>query len=130
MTREIKFRGLDSLTGKWVYGSLVQVSKYGSMAISTLDENGHLKLTEIDRDTASQNTGLKDRNSKEIFEGDIVEREVFAFDKTAVFIGKVTMFEGCWWIDTESAAVLLWNEMHELKVIGNIYENPELLEEK
>lgn len=73
-------------------------------------------------------TGLKDKNGNEIYGGDISKREIFAFGEIRTFIGEIKMFEGCWWIDSGTAAVLLWNEMHELEVIGNIYENPELLE--
>jgi uncharacterized phage protein (TIGR01671 family) len=75
-----------------------------------------------------QYTGLKDKNGKEIYEGDILEREIFAFEQYRTFIGAVKMFEGSWWIDSGTGAVSLWNEMHELKVIGNIYEHPELME--
>lgn len=77
--------------------------------------------------TLLQYTGLKDKNSKEIYEGDIVEREVWAFGEPKIFTGEVKEYECAWWIDSGTAAVRLWNEIHELKIIGNIYENPELL---
>jgi uncharacterized phage protein (TIGR01671 family) len=77
-----------------------------------------------------QYTGIKDKNCKEIYEGDFVKRQVFAFGEPRTFIGEVKMFEGCWWIDNGTAAVPVWNELHQIEVIGNIYENPELLEEE
>ncbi|WP_078597135.1 YopX family protein [Evansella clarkii] len=85
------------------------------------DENGEITLREF--------IGIKDKNCKEIYEGDFVKRQVFAFGEPRTFIGEVKMFEGCWWIDNGTAAVPVWNELHQIEVIGNIYENPELLEE-
>ena len=82
----------------------------------------------IDNRTIGQFTGQRDVNHIEIYDGDIVERHVKAFGELRVFIGAVKRYGGCWWIDTKSAAVPLWDEMHALKIIGNIYENPNLLE--
>jgi len=72
-------------------------------------------------------TGLKDKNSKEIYEGDIV-----AF---LSFQGQVVMDDGSWYMiplgkeDNVDNIEFLYNYNDEmLEVIGNIYENPELLE--
>ncbi|AAU85068.1 hypothetical protein BCBBV1cgp21 [Bacillus phage BCASJ1c] len=75
-----------------------------------------------------QYTGLKDKKGKEIYDSDIAKRETFVFGEIRTFIGQVKMYEGCWWIDNGTAAVPLWNELHQLEVIGNIYEDPQLLE--
>lgn len=74
-----------------------------------------------------QYTGIKDKNLNGIFESDICKRKVLAFGEIRTFIGQVKMFEGRLWIDNERAAVPLWDETHELEIIGNIYKNPELL---
>lgn len=78
-----------------------------------------------------QSTGLKDKNGQEIFEGDIV-RQVRTQPTTEneIIIGVVTMLEGAWLImnDCEQLASFLWSETDENEIIGNIYENPELLE--
>ena len=78
-----------------------------------------------------QSTGLKDKNGKEIFEGDIV-RQVRTQPTTEnkTITGGVTMLEGAWVImnDCEQVASYLWSETDENEVLGNIYENPELLE--
>ena len=50
----------------------------------------------------------------------------YEYDKE--FIGIVKQLEGSWVIDTGSDAVCLWTEIEENEIIGNIYENPELLE--
>ena len=80
-----------------------------------------------------QSTGILDKNSQEIFEGDIV-RQVRTQPTTEneVIIGVVTMIEGAWLImnDNEQLASYLWSETDENEIIGNIFENKELLEEK
>ncbi|MQQ29289.1 YopX family protein [Streptococcus mitis] len=80
-----------------------------------------------------QSTGLVDKNGKEIFEGDIV-RQVRTQPTTEneTITGLITMLEGAWLImnDCEQLASFLWSETDENEIIGNIYENPELLEDK
>lgn len=84
-----------------------------------------------------QSTGLKDKNGKEIFEGDIVRTTRFLgradeiggfYEYDKEFIGIVKQLEGSWVIDTGSDAVCLWTEIEENEIIGNIYENKEFLE--
>ena len=80
-----------------------------------------------------QSTGILDKNSQEIFEGDVVRQvRTQPTTKNEVIIGGVTMLEGAWVImnDCEQLASYLWSETDENEVLGNIYENPELLEEK
>lgn len=78
-----------------------------------------------------QSTGLFDKNGKEIFEGDVV-RQVRTQPTTEneTITGVVTMLEGAWLImnDVEQLASYLWSETGINEVIGNIYENKELLE--
>ena len=80
-----------------------------------------------------QSTGLKDKNGKEIFEGDVV-RQVRTQPTTEneTITGVVTMIEGAWLImnDCEQLASFLWSETDENEIIGNVYENKELLEVK
>lgn len=80
-----------------------------------------------------QSTGLVDKNGKEIFEGDVV-RQVRTQPTTEneIIIGVVTMIEGAWLImsDCEQLASKLWSETDENEIIGNVYENPELMEDK
>ena len=76
---------------------------------------------------SQEHTGLKDKNGKEIYEGDVVNMR--HPDHIEVFTGKVVY-------DVEVLAYyldgprfyLMVNEFDEIEIIGNIYENPELLE--
>ena len=86
-----------------------------------------------DYDSIMQSTGLKDKNGQEIFEGDVVRQvRTQPTTKNETITGVVTMIEGAWLImnDNEQLASYLWSETDENEIIGNIYENPELLEDK
>lgn len=81
-----------------------------------------------------QSTGLKDKNDKEIFEGDIlacktddevINLNVFWDEEHALF-----MFESKKYNEQEPLAELVENNTYPFEIIGNIYENPELLEDK
>lgn len=88
-------------------------------------------MREADEIELMQSTGLYDKNGQEIFEGDVV-RQVRTQPTTEneIVIGIVTMIEGAWLImnDSEQLASYLWSETDTNEIIGNIYENPELLE--
>jgi len=76
----------------------------------------------VDKDTVGQYTGLHDKNGKEIYEGDIVKYENMT--------GKIMFFNGSFIMsnfeETEEWELGVINE--ELEIMGNIYDNPELLE--
>lgn len=93
----------------------------------------------VDNLVIMQSTGLVDKNGKEIFEGDIVRTTRFlgradeiggSYEYEKDYLGVVKVLEGSWVIDTGSDAVNLWSEIDENEVLGNIYENLELLEDK
>ena len=109
--REIKFR-------VWVKNK--EYMKTTKAAVNTIISYFILDSSEKEDYVLMQYTGLKDKNGKEIYEGDIV--------KTKFGNGKVFMRLGCWFIENQKE--LGYYSNYELEVIGNIYENPELLEVK
>ena len=109
----------------------------GRLSIRTDQYNDYFDIEDM---ILMQYTGLKDKNGKEIYEGDIIE---FSYDMfvgnfdTFVAKGKVVFEEGAFYIEvfenertTKDEAYLLYSiNLDTIEVIGNIYDNPELLEE-
>jgi len=127
--RAIKFRGRDE-EGQWYYGLL---SWYTDVLACINDGTDW----EVNPETVGQYTGKKDVNKKEIFEGDVV---YFLDDRAHERIGVIKWHEKacCWIIDCggEAGRVMLANYAYEImlayyacEIIGNVYDNPELLEE-
>lgn len=89
-------------------------------------------MVEVDRDTVGQYIGLTDRNGKRIFEGDIVEGDLHDDrDPSAKWMMKVTWLRFGWGGANQYGAELM-NEFDckEGVVIGNIHDDPELLERR
>jgi uncharacterized phage protein (TIGR01671 family) len=82
--------------------------------------------TKIDEIALMQSTGLKDKNDKEIFEGDILASETYPVNSAVEYRAKLGMWVNC--LKEYSYYEYLGNVASDRKIIGNIYENPEFLE--
>ena len=128
--REILFRGKRIFDGDWEYGDL-WCNPYGKRAVcivSPINDQGTTGGNEVIPETVGQYTGLTDRNGRKIFEGDIVERggriwRVKYGDNYGKFMMTTYTEKGVSWDRDFDTIPPDWCE-----VIGNIYDNPELLE--
>lgn len=143
MNREIKFRGKRIDNGEWVYGNLIYSSdackEYETLIIPQKDadgfttdyaSNGENKESYgfdnwfcVIPETVGQYTGFEDKNGKEIYEGDVIKAESRLW--------QVDFKDGCFvGVDFKNVA---WDELvnigyGETEVIGNVFEDSELLE--
>lgn len=119
--REILFRG-KNIAGKWVYGVPLICNEVAF--ISRIFEDNIRVIPE----TVGQFTGLTDKNGKKIFEGDILKGcwkmifEVYYDDCLLQFRAKT--------VDGFNKDIDYYGYPHQIEVIGNIYDNPELLGEQ
>lgn len=128
--REIKFRAWD-INGKKMYIPSYVVDEDGQFCtdgdyINECENRNHAHCVQM------QYTGIKDRNGKEIYEGDIIVNWWIGPDgqkRSNEGQGVVEMEEGCFGYMCRNSKI--WYHLYSrLEVIGNIYENPELLEGK
>ena len=124
--REILFRGKWKNSGEWVYGNLFNPDKADTPTQICIGTYIEKTCYEIDPETVGQFTGLTDKNGKKIFEGDIVRygdtihRVVFEQRNGTAYFGIVISDIETWLFGYKCPANLM-------EVIGNIYDNPELM---
>lgn len=115
--------------GDWVYGLLTNTENYARFAEMT-NTDGVCGI-EVDKSTVGQFTGLTDRNGTKIFEGDVVRDEhSFLFGKV-VYATPQDGFDGLagFMVDDVDDGLQNYNGIwHNVEVVGNIHDNPELLE--
>jgi len=146
MKREMKFRGQRKLNGDWVFGSYIAIGEDWCQIVPTGTEYDEIDVekTRVITETVGQFTGLKDKNDKEIFEGDILVKVETDYDKwqeldyegeeplkrDKIDVATMDRFPN-YWLENESFGY----DGEDLEsppyweIIGNIHENPELLKE-
>ena len=141
--RTIKFRGKFIYANadgslKWIYGSLFQTDtlrNVGKAKIFKTDTyDGTIDNNEVILGTIGQFTGIVDRNGVEIYEGDIIQtydskgkpilHEVYYLENEARFATKLIGYENL----NEGSLTQKWINELDFEVIGNIFDNRELLQ--
>lgn len=150
MNREILFRGKSVETNEWVYGSYI-LEKYENISYICYFEYGvsiSIKQVEVIPETVGEFTGMTDKNGTKIFEGDIVRTQPFytrpysAKRKEKQFLGIVEYriisrdlagqkFDAFWQVniveDTGNYGHYSWTLFWDCEVVGNKFDDPELL---
>lgn len=145
-TRNIFFRAKTE-SNVWVYGSLVYTASKNEYYIVEQNKEKLASPINVQEKTIGQFTGLFDKNGKEIFEGDIIEHCCYKNKNSLVQHGKFN-FSACdeymcehYGFFAKNAKIsggylnfedndgysIIPSEANQIEVLGNIYDNPELL---
>ena len=130
---EILFRGKRTDNGEWMEGAFLNDRDgafYICPAVSDISygDGGNRRRIgcwyKVDPSTVGQYTGLKDKNGKRIFEGDIVQAHFKTNHSKQIF--RVTFDDGMF-IFNNGYVKLPVRGIYGIKVIGNIHDDPDLL---
>lgn len=129
--REIKFRAKTIDTGEWLHGNL-QVPKKEGGGYYMWDTS--MWQREVDPETIGEFTSLKDRNGNDIYEGDIISFDYGAGEPVSEDLIEVRfvrgMFAFLWNGDLDDECPVSSPTHEWANVVGNIYDNPELIKNR
>ena len=129
MAREILFRGKTRDEKEWIEGFYAVFSN--TPFIGAPNRYGTMLWQSVISKTVGQFTGLNDKNGKKVFEGDILSDENGTFSNTGM--GYILFYKGMWtsFYGQDGIGRDCFDELHTVcnsrEVIGNIHDNPELL---
>ena len=126
---EIKFICKDIYTDEWIYGNLVNIEedRYAVLPVINTMRGKTIAMYEVNPDTVGQFTGLTDSDGTEIYEGDIFQ--VKAYEPRFEVYFKNGVFEYRQ-IGSSNRPFPLRRIYFDSFILGNIHDNPELLEDK
>ena len=126
MNREIKFRGIEIGTkGQFVYGGYFNSSEEeGLLHYIFCNVIGAVNIYDH---TVAQFTGVYDKNGKEIYEGDILDFGNKNYVPVVFDNGCFNVFDEPLGWDFNSEEIPVKTNFNYCEIVGNIYENPELL---
>lgn len=149
MNREIKFRGKSKKTRKWLYGYLGE-SKFSILdyvytdkvifdnvlSFNTDNSTYVVKDLSVEEETIGQFTGLCDKNGNDIYEGDVVKAPLldpifFDIIKDKFCNAEIRFNKGSFVVSYYGSEynIYLSDLNDKIRVIGNKYDNQELIEE-
>lgn len=148
--RDIKFRGqTNDVIGdnkgniikqlkRWVYGDLIHRPNNVLHILNLKEDKRIFENYVIDPDTVGQFTGLKDKNGKEIYEGDLIKTpsgriyavifSTWKHEEKRKFPKVIDLYEHAGWcisLDWVNPCDLLDSEVCQGSIIGNVFDNPE-----
>lgn len=124
--KERLYRGKRLDNGEWFFGSDIWTPWFDELMYVTLSD--HKEVVNVDPKTVGEWTGAVDRNGVKIFEGDFIDNPRWY----VAYSTGMKCFNGMqagWYVQRDDFTS--WMELEypdEMTVIGNIYDNPELLE--
>ncbi len=134
--REIKFRVWDKERKCWCYWDDLAIcpvtpqDSYKDGNNLEMSREGWVEGADFSNYIFQQSTGLKDKKKQDIYEGDILKEnsylyQVYWLDNTASF--EIVSLKEYEFPEDYNEPILNWFNLPRLEIVGNIYENPELL---
>lgn len=141
------FRAKRIDNGKWVQGAVLFHDDVATI-FSQHPADGSLQGFEVDINTICQCTGLKDKNGNLIWENDIIEKEFYSvpdsYMDSTKYMGTIQYEDGGWYVNVVTddiaqeyqyrisliEAIANTKDLEHFEIIGNSFDNPELLMEE
>lgn len=139
--KKIEYRGRKTLSKEWVFGGIVP-NVYGGVPLIMTDTRKtdscdiEWEFEEVSPETVGQYTGLRDKNGRRIFEGDIVVYDNSPYNEYCVpYTGEIVWHKWAWRFKYKEYGSVYYYSLGaedffgaKSEVIGNIHDNPKLLE--